>query len=38
VRSDRANDIDLGTRVRLSIVARDILIAPRQPVADAPAS
>jgi putative spermidine/putrescine transport system ATP-binding protein len=38
VRSDRATDIDLGTRVRLSIVARDILIAPRQPVADVPVS
>ncbi len=38
VRSDRANDIDLGTRVRLSIVARDVLIAARRPVADDPAN
>jgi len=38
VRSDRANDIDLGTRVRLSIVARDVLIAARRPVADNPAN
>ncbi len=34
VRSDRASEIDLGTRVRLSIVARDILIAPRRPLAE----
>jgi putative spermidine/putrescine transport system ATP-binding protein len=38
VRSDRANDIDLGTRVRLSIVARDVLIAARQPGANVPES
>jgi putative spermidine/putrescine transport system ATP-binding protein len=34
LRSDRANEIDLGTRVRISVVARDILIAPRKPLAD----
>jgi putative spermidine/putrescine transport system ATP-binding protein len=38
VRSDRASEIDLGTRVRLSVVARDVLIASRQPLADAPAT
>ena len=30
VRSDKASDIELGTHVRPSIVARDVLIAPRQ--------
>jgi putative spermidine/putrescine transport system ATP-binding protein len=38
LRSDRASEIELGTRVRMSVVARDVLIAPRQPIIDAPAS
>ena len=29
VRSDQATDVDLGTRVRLSVIARDVLVAPR---------
>lgn len=32
VRSDVGSDIDLGTHVRLSIVARDVLVASRQEV------
>jgi putative spermidine/putrescine transport system ATP-binding protein len=38
LRSDRASDIELGTRVRLSVVARDVLIAPRRPIVEEPAS
>ncbi len=37
LRSDRASEIELGTRVRVSVVARDILIAPREPIVE-PAS
>jgi putative spermidine/putrescine transport system ATP-binding protein len=33
VRSDRASEIDLGTHVRPSIVARDVLIATRKEIA-----
>ncbi|MHB8379550.1 MAG: ABC transporter ATP-binding protein [Acidimicrobiales bacterium] len=32
VRSDVGSDIELGTHVRLSIVARDVLVAPRKEV------
>ncbi len=35
VRSDRAPEFELGTHVRPSIVARDVLIAPRQETAAA---
>jgi hypothetical protein len=38
LRSDRASDIELGTRVRMSVVARDVLIASRQPIVESPAS
>lgn len=34
VRSDRASEIELGTRVGLSISARDVLIAPREPAVE----
>jgi hypothetical protein len=33
VRSDKASDIELGAHVRPSIVARDVLIAPRKELA-----
>ena len=35
LRSDLASDIDLGTHVRLSIVARDVLVAARREVVTA---